>query len=96
MSGRAALSSHASSLRVLVLDGEGAHDVFDVLGVSATLVRVRSAFLFEVGEELNLRIELEGTASEPTARVRAHLGPADAPITELELLDGSEIRGSGD
>jgi len=36
MSGRAALSSEASLRCLLVLDGEASHEVFDVLGVSAT------------------------------------------------------------
>jgi hypothetical protein len=93
MSGRAALNSEASSPRLLVLDAGAPHDVFDVLGVSSNLIRVRSAFLFEVGEELNLRIELDGTTSEAVVRVRAHLGPDDAPITELEI-QGSTPRGA--
>jgi len=89
MSGRPALSSEASSPRLLVLDGGTPHEVFDVLGVSGNLVRVRSAFLFEVGEELSVRIEQDGTVSEATARVRGHIGPEDARITELELSERS-------
>jgi hypothetical protein len=96
MSGRAALSSEASSPRLLVLDGGTPRDVFDVLGVSSNIIRVRSAFLFEVGEELSLRIELDGTISEAVARVRAHLGPDDAPVTELEITDRSEPLGASD
>jgi hypothetical protein len=95
MSGRPALSSEASSQRLLVLDGDASHEVFDVLGVSSNIIRVRSTFLFEVGEELSVRIELDGTVAEATARVRAHLGPDDALITELEISDRSEPRGSG-
>jgi hypothetical protein len=89
MSARVALSSESASPRLLVLDGDGAHEVFDVLGMSSQLIRVRSAFLFEVGEELTVRIELDGTVTEAIARVRAHLGPDDAPITELEIMDRS-------
>lgn len=84
MSGRPALSE-ASSPRLLVLDGETPHEVFDVLDMSGHIVRVRSAFLFEIGEELSLRIEQDGGTSDATARVRAHLGPGDARITELEI-----------
>jgi hypothetical protein len=91
MSGRPALSSDATSPRVLVYDrhdghdGGTTHEVFEVLAVSATVLRVRSPFLFEVGEQLRVRIEHEGAASEVTARVRAHLGPPEAPVSELEI-----------
>ncbi len=73
--------------RVLVIDGDRAHDVFDVLGIADGIARVRSPLLFEIGEELSVRIEQDGTVTETTVRVRSHLGPADARITELELLD---------
>lgn len=96
MSGRAALSSDASPPRLLVLDGGMPHEVFDVLGMSSNIIRVRSAYLFEVGEELSVRIELDGTVSEALARVRAHLGPAEAPITELEISERSEPRGASE
>jgi hypothetical protein len=89
MSGRPALSSEASSPRLLVLDGGTPHEVFDVLGVSGNVVRVRSAFLFEVGEELSVRIEEDGSVSDATVRVRGHIGPEDARITELEISERS-------
>lgn len=90
MSGRPALSSESPAPRLLVLDGGAAHEVFDVLGVSSNLIRVRSAFLFEVGEELAVRLEVDGTVSDAVARVRSHLGPDDARITELELAERTE------
>lgn len=89
MSIRAALSE-AASPRVLVLDDDRSHDVFDVLGSvdgEGSVVRVRSPFLFEIGEELAVRIEQDGVVSEAIARVRAHVGPDDARITELELSE---------
>jgi hypothetical protein len=93
MSGQPARSSDAASPRLLVLDGEAPdevpHEVFDVLGISDNIIRVRSAFLFEVGEELRVRIELDGSTTEATARVRGHVGPHDARITELEITDRS-------
>jgi len=57
-----------------------------------SIVRVRSPFLFEIGEELAVRIEHDGVVSDATARVRAHVGPDDARITELEISDRSEPR----
>lgn len=84
MSGRPALDV-ATAPRVLVLDGERAHDVFDVLGITDNIVRVRSPLLFEIGEELHVRIATP-TPTDVTVRVRAHIGTADAQITELEIL----------
>ena len=92
VSGRPALSSEVSSPRLLVLDGDAPREVFDVVGVASNVVRVRSAFLFEIGEELSVRIEQEGSVSDATVRVRAHLGPDVPPITELEISDRSEPR----
>ena len=68
-----------------MLDGETPHEVFDVIEIAGRVIQVRSAFLFEIGEELTVQIEQDGTMSDATARVRAHLGPPDAPITELEI-----------
>jgi len=85
VSRRAAPSSEASPPRVLVVEGGGRHEVFEVISASANLLRVRSAYLFELGEELTVQIERDGSVSEATARVRAHTGPDDARITELEI-----------
>jgi hypothetical protein len=95
MSGRPARSSETSSPRLVVIDDGTAHDVFEVVSATATLIQVRSAFLFEVGEELSVRIEQAGSTSEATARVRGHVGPPEARITELEISDRSEPRGQG-
>jgi hypothetical protein len=80
----------ASAPRVLVLDDGKAHEVFDVLGVVDGLVRARSPFLFEVGEELKVRVEQDGSSFEAIARVKAHVGTEEARVTELELLDRGE------
>jgi hypothetical protein len=84
MSSSAAVTE-ASPPRLLVLDGGQPHEVFDVLALAEGIARVRSPYLFEVGEELAVRIEVDGRTSETTARVRAHVGPEEARITELEL-----------
>lgn len=70
---------------LLVVDGDQSHDVFEVLGIVDGVARVRSPLLFEVGEELAVRLEQDGTSTSWTARVRGHVGPADARVTELEL-----------
>jgi hypothetical protein len=97
MSGRPAVHGEASPLRVLVASraagaatsaGAAEYAVFDVLERSGNVIRVRSPFLFELGEELTVRIEQDGRAEDARVRVRAHTGPADARITELEIADG--------
>jgi hypothetical protein len=77
------------SPRVVVLHGDTPHDVFDVAGMSGLVIQVRTALLFEIGEELEVRIEHDGRTSEARARVRAHIGPRDALITELEISEPS-------
>ena len=89
MSSPAAVSE-ASTARLLVLDDGKSHEVFDVLALAEGVARVRSPYLFEVGEELAVRIEVDGQVSEATARVRAHVGPEEARITELELTGAGE------
>lgn len=91
MQSRAA-RSEASSPRVIVLDDDRPHDVFEVIGIVDGIARVRAPYLFEVGEELSVRIEQDGSVSEAIARVRGHLGPADSRITELELTERTEPR----
>jgi hypothetical protein len=95
VSGRPAPSSEASSPRVLVVDSDGEHELFEVVAAVGDVIRVRSAFLFELGEELGVRIVHEGRVSEATARVRAHTGPDEARITELEISDRSAPRAGG-
>lgn len=84
MSSPAAVSE-VSAPRLLVLDDGRTHEVFDVLALADGIARVRSPFLFEVGEELSVRLEVDGRVTETTARVRAHVGPEEGRITELEL-----------
>ena len=64
--------------RVVLVEGGTTHDVFEVVEVKDGVVRARSPYLFEIGEELRLQID----EKEAPARVRAHVGE----ITELELL----------
>src|SRR5690348_14211453 len=87
MSGRHALSSDASLPRLLVqaAGSDEGFDVFDVIAASGEVVQVRSAFLFEVGEQLHVQLVRDGAIATAIARVRAHVGLDDARITELEL-----------
>lgn len=78
-----------SGTAVVVLDGATSHDVFELVELVGEVVRVRSPLWFEIGEELRVRVDQDGKVTERTARVRAHVGPADGRITELELLGGA-------
>jgi hypothetical protein len=80
-------ATSASTSRVLLVDAGQAVDIFELVEVGETVARVRTAYLFELGEELRLRVENGGASFETTARVRAHNGSGDDRITELELGD---------
>ncbi len=75
----------SGGVALLVVDGDQAHDVFEVLGITDGIARVRSPLMFEIGEELAVRVEQDGSSTEMIARVRAHVGPIDGRVTELEL-----------
>ena len=68
--------------RVLLLDNGAPCDIFEVVEVTDALIKARSPYLFEVGEELKLRIEDGSSVTEAVARVRAHVDK----ITELEIV----------
>lgn len=68
--------------RVLLVQGSSDHDVFEVVEVTDAAAKVRSPFLFEVGEVFTVKIDHK----ELVARVVGHSGPADAKVTELELV----------
>ena len=86
MSGQPAAVATA---RVLLVDAGQAVDVFELVELTEGLVRVRTAFLFELGEELQLRIERDGSAVDVPAQVRAHVGTDADRVTELELGERS-------
>ena len=73
-------------------DGDSLLEVFEVVAVTDGIVRTRSAYLFELGEELAVRIEHAGSVTDAIARVRGHAGPAEDRITELEISDRSAPR----
>lgn len=78
--------------RVLLLDADKAHDVFDLVELTETVARVRTAYLYEIGEEMRIQVEENGKLSEALARVRAHTGAADDKVTELELIERIDAR----
>ena len=76
---------------MLLVDAGQIHDVFDVVEVTDALLRVKTAFLFDIGEEMKVRIEQNGAVFEAMARVLGHSGTADDRITELELGDRTAV-----
>jgi len=81
----------ASASRVLLVEAGQNRDVFEVVEVVEGLLRVKTAFLFELGEEMRVRLEQDGKVVEATARVLAHAGSGDDRITELELSDRTDV-----
>ena len=94
MSGRHALSSDASLPRLLVQAAgcDEGFDVFDVIAASGNVLQVRSAFLFEVGEQLRVQVVRDGAIATAIARVRGHVGPDDERITDLELSEDPDAQ----
>ena len=80
----------ANASRVLLVEAGQNHDVFEVVEVVDGLLRVKTAFLFELGEEMKVRLEQDGKVFEATARVLAHVG-GDDKVTELELSDRTPV-----
>lgn len=78
--------------RIDVLDDARAHDVFEVLGLEGGIARVKTAFLFEVGEELVVRIYAGAEVTDAVVRVRTHVGPPEARVTWLEIVQRSQPR----
>lgn len=74
--------------RVLLVEGSGVHDIFEVVELTDSRARVRSPYLFEIGEQLRVKVERNSVSKDHVARVVAHAtqGPADSKVTELELL----------
>ena len=94
MSGQPAASG-AGGPRVLVVGAGETYDVFEVVDDADGVIRVRSPFLFEIGEEIALRVERGGTSVDVRARVRAHVDGNGGKITELELAERGEPREGG-
>jgi hypothetical protein len=86
------VESARASTTLFVLDDNKPYDLFDVLEIVDEVARVRSPFLFEIGEEFGVRVEQDGQVFEAQARVRAHVGPPEMRITELELSEQTEPR----
>ncbi|MGE0868652.1 MAG: hypothetical protein AB7P03_08825 [Kofleriaceae bacterium] len=91
MSGQAALSE-LSLLRLLIVDNGQSHEVFEVISIDGDLVRVRSAFLFEIGEELTVQLERDGSICDAIAQVHSHVVTDGRTTTELTLSERTEPR----
>jgi hypothetical protein len=74
-----------ASVRVVLLDAGQLVDVFELVELTDASARVRTPFLFDVGEELRVQIEDNGTTEEARARVAGHIHTGEDTITVLEL-----------
>ncbi|CAN5892922.1 hypothetical protein BH11MYX2_BH11MYX2_16140 [soil metagenome] len=87
MSGEATAAVAAKrSVRAYAVEGDKTMDIFDVQSVDENILRVRTPLLFEIGEELSVRIVDDSSTRDTFVRVRAHVGPSDMRVTELEIL----------
>jgi hypothetical protein len=63
--------------RLVLVDGTGSADVFELIDVGNPTIVARAPFLFEVGEELHVRLD----GRDLTVRVLRHRPDG---VTELE------------
>lgn len=87
-----AVQSEAQPRISVVEAARGNFEVFEVVAVEGDVLRVRSPYLFEIGETLAVRVEQPTTVFDARVRVRAHTGPREARITELEIVERSAPR----
>ncbi len=64
---------------LLLVDAGAPSDVFELIEQTASMIVVRSPFLFEIGEELKLRLDGKDVA----VRVRSHRADGSS---ELEIV----------
>jgi hypothetical protein len=90
---KAPASAKSADLRVTVIGGEAAYDMFEVVAVEGADVKVRGPILLEVSEEVPLRVSRNGTSVDVRARVAAHTRGDGGAVTELVVVDGeTELR----
>jgi hypothetical protein len=73
--------------RITVLGGNGtSYDVFEVVSFDERQLMVRGPLLFEVGEQLRLKLERDGTVQEVAARVEAHAIDGADVVTRIAVV----------
>ena len=79
--------------RVSVLGGNGTtYDVFEVVSYEANKLLVRAPLLFEVGEQLRLKVERDGNITELKVRVDSHTGTGDDVVTVITVVESQAVR----
>jgi hypothetical protein len=79
--------------RVSVLGGNGAtYEPFEVVTFEGAKLVVRGPLLFEVGENLRLKVERDGNVSEVKVRISAHAGSGEDVLTELTVLETQPVK----
>ena len=77
-----------AAVRVAVVGEAGTYELFAVDAVDGAGARVRSPVLFEVGEEVPLRLSRGEATGDVRARVTAHERAGDDTITVLVFVEG--------
>lgn len=76
----------------LVSQGDELLDAFEVVTAAEHNVRVKTPWLFEIGEELTLRITRGGAIANVKARVARHATVEGELVTALDLLEVRPLR----
>lgn len=86
------MSASATPQIHLVAEGGDLLDVFDVVALTEHSLRIRTAWRFEVGEELTLRMTSGGAITDVRARVARHTRTGDDVVSVLDLLEQQPVR----
>ncbi len=80
-------------IAVAVLGGEVAYDMFEVVRIDADGASLRGPLLFEISEELGLRLTRGDRTATARGRVVGHDASGVGIVTSLVFVDGaSELK----
>jgi hypothetical protein len=83
----------ASSPQIALVAPDGQLlDAFDVVALTEHSLRIRTAWRFELGEELTIRVTSSTGVTDVRAKVARHTRQGDDVITAIDLLEQQPIR----
>ena len=84
--------THSTGLVVAVLGGDASYDMFDVVTIDAAGAKLRGRLLFEIGEELELRITRGAATAVARGRVVGHDTSGGGIVSSLVFVDAPELK----
>ena len=75
----------------VVVDGREPDAMFELVELTATVARLRSPLLLEIGEHVGLRLRRGERTLDVEGRVASIVRDGGEPITIVELIDGPAV-----